>query len=140
MGGRAPRRPSGRCDTARPGADRRWRPRRGPRLHGHRGLVADILDHHRDLVQAGQLGGLEPGTYVELTVRDSGIGMDAAKLEHLFEHPGPAADADTFEYKRPFLGLVITNQLVGIMGGRIELSSNLGKGTIVTVNLPLKKV
>jgi signal transduction histidine kinase len=73
-------------------------------------------------------------------IQDSGIGIDAAKLEHLFEDPGPVTDADTFEYKRPFLGLVITKQLVGLLGGRIEVSSKLGKGTIFTVNLPLKKV
>ncbi|MCP5049997.1 MAG: hybrid sensor histidine kinase/response regulator, partial [bacterium] len=82
----------------------------------------------------------ETGYEIRFLIQDSGIGIDAAKLEHLFEHPGPAADADTFEYKRPFLGLVITKQLVGLLGGRIEVSSKLGKGTIFTVNLPLKKV
>ena len=82
----------------------------------------------------------ENGYQIRFLVQDSGIGIDAAKLAHLFEHPGPAADAVTFEYKRPFLGLVITKQLVGLLGGRIEVSSKLGKGTIFTVNLPLKKV
>jgi PAS domain S-box-containing protein len=80
------------------------------------------------------------GYEVRFLVQDSGIGIDTTKLEHLFEHPVPATDADTFEYKRPFLGLVITKQLVGLMGGVIEVSSKLGKGTNVTVNLPLKKV
>jgi PAS domain S-box-containing protein len=82
----------------------------------------------------------ETGYEVRFLVQDSGIGIDTTKLEHLFEHPVPATDADTFEYKRPFLGLVITKQLVGLMGGVIEVSSKLGKGTNVTVNLPLKKV
>ena len=82
----------------------------------------------------------ETGYQIRFLVQDSGIGIDAARLEHLFEHPDPITDADTFEYKRPFLGLVITKQLVGLLGGVIEVSSKLGKGTIVTVNLPLKKV
>jgi signal transduction histidine kinase len=82
----------------------------------------------------------ETGYEVRFLVQDSGLGIDTTKLEHLFEHPVPATDADTFEYKRPFLGLVITKQLVGLMGGVIEVSSQLGKGTNVTVNLPLKKV
>jgi signal transduction histidine kinase len=82
----------------------------------------------------------ETGYQIRFLVKDSGIGIDSAKLEHLFEHPDPIRDADTFEYKRPFLGLVITKQLVGLLGGVIEVSSKLGKGTIVTVNLPLKKV
>ena len=58
----------------------------------------------------------------------------------LFEDLDPVSDADTFEYKRPYLGLVITKKLVGRLGGVIEVSSKLGKGTIVTVNLPFKKV
>jgi signal transduction histidine kinase len=82
----------------------------------------------------------DSGYQIRFLIQDTGIGIDAAKLEHLFEHPGPAADADTFEYKRPYLGSVVTKQLVGLMGGVIEVSSKLGKGTIVTVNLPLKKV
>jgi PAS domain S-box-containing protein len=82
----------------------------------------------------------EIGYQIRFLIQDSGIGIDAAKLEHLFEHPGPVTDADSFEYKRPFLGLVITKQLVGLLGGVIEVSSKLGKGTIFTVNLPLKKV
>jgi len=82
----------------------------------------------------------ETGYQIRFLIQDSGIGIDAAKLEHLFEHPGPVTDADTFEYKRPFQGLVITKQSVGLLGGVIEVSSKLGKGTIFTVNLPLKKV
>jgi PAS domain S-box-containing protein len=82
----------------------------------------------------------ETGYQIGFLIQDSGIGIDAATLEHLFEPPGPVTDADTFEYKRPFQGLVITKQLVGLLGGRIEVSSKLGNGTIFTVNLPLKKV
>jgi PAS domain S-box-containing protein len=82
----------------------------------------------------------ETGYQIRFLIQDSGIGIDAAKLEHLFEPPDPVTDADTLEYKRPFQGLVITKQLVGLLGGVIEVSSKLGKGTIFTVNLPLKKV
>jgi len=82
----------------------------------------------------------ETGYQIRFLIQDSGIGIDAAKVEHLFDPPGPAKDADTFEYKRPFQGLVITKQLVGLLGGLIDVSSKLGKGTIFTVNLPFKKV
>jgi methyl-accepting chemotaxis protein len=82
----------------------------------------------------------ETGYQIRFLIQDSGSGIDSAKLEHLFEHPDPVTDADTFEYKRPFQGLVITKQLVGLLGGVIEVSSQLGKGTIFTVNLPFKKV
>jgi len=82
----------------------------------------------------------ETGYQIGFLIQDSGIGIDSAKLEHLFERPDPVTDADTFEYKRPFQGLVITKQLVGLLGGVIEVSSQPGIGTIFTVNLPFKKV
>jgi two-component system sensor histidine kinase EvgS len=82
----------------------------------------------------------DSGYQIRFLIQDTGIGIDAAKLEHLFEDLDPVSDADTFEYKRPYLGLVITKKLVGRLGGVIEVSSKLGKGTIVTVNLPFKKV
>ena len=80
------------------------------------------------------------GYQIRFLIQDTGIGIDAAKLEHLFEDLDPVSDADTFEYKRPYLGFVIVKKSVELLGGVIEVSSNLGKGTIVTVNLPLKKV
>jgi PAS domain S-box-containing protein len=80
------------------------------------------------------------GYQIRFLIQDTGIGIDAAKLEHLFEPLDPVSDADTYEYKRPYLGFVIAKKLAGLLGGVIEVSSKLGKGTIVTVNLPLKKV
>jgi len=80
------------------------------------------------------------GYQIRFLIQDTGIGIAAAKLEHLFEPLDPVSDTDTYEYKRPYLGFVIAKKLVGLLGGVIEVSSKLGKGTIVTVNLPLKKV
>jgi signal transduction histidine kinase len=82
----------------------------------------------------------DSGYQIRFLIQDTGIGIDATKREHLFEELDPVSHADTFEYKRPYLGLVITKKLVGLLGGAIDVSSKLGKGTIVTVNLPVKKV
>ncbi|MCP4630890.1 MAG: PAS domain S-box protein [bacterium] len=120
-------------------------------VHGDSGNLSLILMHLlSNAVKFSKTGEItvgmelisedETGYQICFLVQDSGIGIDSAKLELLFEHLDPVTDADTFEYKRPFQGLVITKQLVGLLGGVIEVSSQPGKGTIFTVNLPLKKV
>lgn len=81
----------------------------------------------------------EAGYQVRFTIQDTGIGIDAFKLDHLFEPHDRVSDVDTFDYKRPSQGLVITKQLVALLGGEIEVSGQPGDGTVATVSLPLKK-
>ena len=120
-------------------------------VHGDSGKLSLILMHLLSnavkftntgeiLISMELISEDDSGYQIRFLIQDTGIGIDAAKLEHLFEDLDPVSDADTFEYKRPYLGLVITKKLVGRLGGVIEVSSKLGKGTIVTVNLPFKKV
>jgi len=70
-------------------------------------------------------------TSVELgfEVRDSGIGMSAQQQQHLFQ-PFSQADASTSRrYGGTGLGLAICRHLVGLMGGHIEIDSQLGLGS-----------
>ena len=71
-------------------------------------------------------------------VEDTGIGMDAAHLAHLFE---PFYQADltiSRRYEGTGLGLSICHRLVEIMGGRITVASERGKGSTFTLTLPLE--
>ena len=82
----------------------------------------------------------EGGTHTTLviTVRDSGIGIDAQDMKNLFE---PFSQADTSISRRfggSGLGLVICRQLVELMGGEIQLSSNPGAGTEVVCTVQLE--
>ena len=75
---------------------------------------------------------------VTLTVQDTGIGIDEAAKQKLFN---PFAQADTSTSRRfggTGLGLVITRHLVQLMGGDVKLDSKLGVGTTVTVTLPFE--
>jgi len=71
-----------------------------------------------------------------LSVRDTGIGIAAADQEHLFERFFRARSVRSGAVPGTGLGLHISRQLVEAHGGRIELSSVLGKGTTVDVHLP----
>jgi len=68
-------------------------------------------------------------TTLEFSVRDTGIGIPAGKKETIFD---PFVQADTSSTRRfggTGLGLSIASQLVAMMGGRIWLESEAGKGT-----------
>ena len=69
--------------------------------------------------------------WVAVIIRDTGVGIPEDKLPFIFE--------PFFSMKGRFgtgLGLSITYDLVQKMGGRINISSKLGEGTVVTVELP----
>jgi signal transduction histidine kinase/ligand-binding sensor domain-containing protein/CheY-like chemotaxis protein len=77
---------------------------------------------------------------VQITVEDTGIGMDDATQRRVFE-PFIQADATTTrQYGGTGLGLAISRQYVDLLGGDVSIQSTINSGTTVTVNLPMKVV
>ena len=74
----------------------------------------------------------------EIVIKDSGIGMSAAFLPHLFEPFSQENTGRTSSFQGSGLGMAITKQLIELMGGTIRVESALGKGTTFTLVLPLK--
>jgi len=75
---------------------------------------------------------------VRFLIADTGIGIDADRLQVLFQ---PFAQADTSMARRyggTGLGLAISRQLVERMQGRIEVTSEAGRGTRFTCHLRLQ--
>ena len=72
---------------------------------------------------------------VRLQVRDDGQGIAEADLARLFEpfHRGRQAGG---AIDGTGIGLSLSRSLVSLMGGRIDVSSTLGRGSIFTVTLP----
>lgn len=76
---------------------------------------------------------------VVLTVRDSGIGIDAGDLDRIFN---PFQQVDTGLSRRhegTGLGLSITRKLVDMMGGQISVQSVIGEGSTFTVVFPAQR-
>lgn len=74
--------------------------------------------------------------WIELTVKDEGIGIEADKIGSLFEEFTQADDSTTRNYGGTVLGLTITRRFCRMMGGDIKVESTPGSGSIFTVHLP----
>jgi signal transduction histidine kinase len=76
------------------------------------------------------------GNWVTAVVEDTGMGIEAADLERVYESFFRAASAKASGEVGTGLGLSIVKQLVSKLGGTIALQSTPGEGTTVTVRLP----
>ncbi|MCO7580379.1 MULTISPECIES: transporter substrate-binding domain-containing protein [Pseudomonas chlororaphis group] len=74
---------------------------------------------------------------VSLTVEDSGVGISAADQKRLFR-PFAQADRNVQQAEGTGLGLVICRSLCEMMGGKVILTSTLGRGTRVDVEMRLQ--
>jgi signal transduction histidine kinase len=71
-----------------------------------------------------------------LRVRDTGIGMEPENLARIFEPFWQAETATTRKQGGTGLGLSVSRKLARMLGGEIEVTSELGRGTEFTVRLP----
>lgn len=74
-----------------------------------------------------------------LEVSDSGIGIAPDKQHVIFNAFSQADDSTTRRFGGSGLGLTITKQLIELMGGRIEIQSEHGKGSLFRVEIPFKR-
>ena len=75
-------------------------------------------------------------TTLHISVEDSGIGIEEALLDVLFESFSQADSSTTRKYGGTGLGLTITKSLVELLGGDIRVSSKVEKGSQFEVLLP----
>lgn len=74
--------------------------------------------------------------YLRITVSDTGPGIEATRLEELFQ-PFNRLGAEGSNIEGTGIGLVITRQLMELMGGSLGVDSVVGEGSRFWVDLPL---
>ena len=82
------------------------------------------------------LGCKRAGEDAEIFVRDSGVGMTADQLAHLFRLDATYSSTGTDGETGTGLGLHICRELVEIQGGRLRAESKPGEGSVFVVTLP----
>jgi PAS domain S-box-containing protein len=81
----------------------------------------------------------EVGTGVQLAVRDTGVGIPAHELPRVFERFHRIEGQRGRTHEGTGIGLTLVQELVELHGGRIEVDSAEGEGTVFRVTLPFGK-
>ena len=76
------------------------------------------------------------GDDVVVDIGDTGIGIPSDKLNTIFEPFRQADSGTTRQYGGTGLGLAITRSIVDLLGGKVSVSSEVGKGSVFSVWLP----
>ena len=85
------------------------------------------------------VGCAEEGETIVFTVADSGVGIPKGEVEKVFSSFYQVDGSTTREHGGTGLGLAITAYFVEMMGGEVEVESELGKGSTFRVRLQLPK-
>jgi len=81
-------------------------------------------------------GGKEGG-FVEIRIKDSGIGIPADRLSNIFDRFYQVDSSITREHEGTGIGLALAKELVELHKGKISVNSKEGEGTEFIINLPL---
>ena len=118
-----------------------------PMIVGDKVRIKQIFDNllsnankftHRGFIEFGyQLIDKNPEK-IKFYVRDSGIGIPANKQALIFKRFAQVEDPMTRKFKGTGLGLSIVKKMIELMGGKIRVESEVGKGSIFIFQLPYR--
>jgi hypothetical protein len=107
----------------------------GGRRHRFRRMFFNLIMNAVDALKGRKVGMIHISAVVEggqvvLRVRDDGSGMPPEKVDQLL------SDKETLDGELDSLGFVFVRQTVAEFGGTIEIDSEVGRGTTVTIRIP----
>jgi len=76
---------------------------------------------------------------LQISIQDSGVGIDAVDLPYIFTPFSQADNTSTRRFGGAGLGLSISKRLVEAMGGQIKAESKVGKGSTFSFSVKMKK-
>jgi signal transduction histidine kinase/DNA-binding response OmpR family regulator/ligand-binding sensor domain-containing protein len=95
-------------------------------------LSIDITSSfHPPLIKRGNEGGL-----VEIKIKDTGIGIPADRIPHIFDRFYQVDNSSTREHEGTGIGLALTKELIELHKGKIFVNSKEGEGSEFIIQLP----
>jgi two-component system, sensor histidine kinase and response regulator len=102
------------------------------------GNAAKFTDRGEIVIRAERQAAPESQALVRFSVRDTGAGIPADAVATLFEPFTQVDDGSSQELGGSGLGLAISSRLVRLMGGRLSVETELGRGSNFSFELPLE--
>ena len=105
-----------------------------------RGAFRNLLSNAFKFTESGSvtLRAKISGDSYDISIVDTGIGIEAEELPKLFTKFHRGTDMYAYEYEGKGIGLYLTKLIVDQHGGSIHVESTLGAGSTFTISLPLK--
>ncbi|MBC6611036.1 PAS domain S-box protein [Hymenobacter sp. BT507] len=97
-----------------------------------------FTEHGRVLLACRRLSAAHERPRFQFSVLDTGIGIPAEQLEHMFEPFTQASSSTAREYGGSGLGLSISRGLVELLGGQLSAESTVGEGSSFLFTLPFQ--
>ncbi|MGZ8425327.1 MAG: ATP-binding protein [Candidatus Binatia bacterium] len=103
-------------------------------------ILLNLLSNSAKFTEQGEIriSAAQENGNLKLAVADTGIGMNPAALEHIFEEFQQAEKTTASKYGGTGLGLAIVKRLARLLGGDITVASEEGKGSQFTLTIPME--
>ncbi len=82
---------------------------------------------------------LLPKSKVRIAISDTGIGIPKMQVKHIFDRFYQVDNANARSYQGTGIGLALVKELVELHKGKIEVESEVEKGSTFTIELPISK-
>jgi signal transduction histidine kinase/CheY-like chemotaxis protein/ligand-binding sensor domain-containing protein len=108
-----------------------------------RQIISNLLSNALKFTEPGgeiQLKVYHRENNLQLMVADTGIGIPAAELPHIFSRFYQVDSTATRKAEGTGIGLALTKELVETMNGELSVESEVGRGSVFTVVLPVTRV
>ena len=105
-------------------------------------ILLNLLFNALKFTPAGGVVRLEAGRQngsMVLAVSDTGVGISDEKMPYVFDRFWQADTSPQRKYQGVGIGLALVKELVGVQGGTVGVSSQLGGGSVFTVCLPYRE-
>lgn len=102
-------------------------------------IVLNLISNAFKFTLTGEIGVAvrRDGSRAVMTVRDTGSGIPATELPHLFERFHRVEGMQGRTHEGTGIGLALVQELVKLHGGTIAVDSTVGTGTSISVSVPL---